>query len=152
MLDVFLLDKTCTKQMSALEKMKLKLLPSLLNGKGYLVKLHPQLLTSCFNLALFPWLLVIVFILSSFVSMRHKHHLLNPYLLVNLFTWRIYNTWKVTASRIWKSCLIYSLHFSQIASIGQAQKGIKQSPYIVIMGTRGIWFGAIFSLYGNCGK
>ena len=47
---------------------------------------------------------------------------------------------------------VYSLHFSQFDSIGQGQKGIKQSPYLVTMGTRGIWFSAIFSLYGNCGK
>ena len=38
MLDVLLLDKTCMQQMSVLEKMKLELLPSLLNEKGYLVK------------------------------------------------------------------------------------------------------------------
>ena len=80
--------------------------------------------------------------------MNHKHHLLNNYLLIKLFTLSIYIIQQANSAKrhmkFKKSFLIYSSHLSQFDFIGQAQKSIKQFPYIVIVGNGGIWFGTTF--------
>ena len=98
---------------------------------------------ACFN----SWLCS-----TCFASIRHKPLLLKSYLWNELYTMCQYNIQIVTAKRIWKSELIYSLHFSQFGSIGQAQNVSKQFPYKVIVGTGSICSSAKSSLYGSSGK
>ena len=117
------------------------------------IYLSGYLVCKCFCLE-FAW--IFLFLLTMcLVSMNHKFHLLNYYLLTTECTEiHIHHQTSEEWLKIQKSVLIYTWHVSQFEIIGQAQKKHQAIPCMVIMGNRGIWFGAIFPymvMVGNRG-
>ena len=92
----------------------------------------------------FAWILLFLLVLCL-ISMKHKFLILKHYILTRVYTQiSLHHETCEEWVEIWNSALLYIWYLYRFEFIGQAQKSIKQFLYMVIEGTRSIWFGNIF--------
>ena len=97
---------------------------------------------------------IFLFLLTMcLVSMNHRFHLLNYYLLTKECTEiHIHHQTSKEWLKIKKICPFIHLTSLSIWNHWTSSKSIKQFPCVVITGNRGIWFGTIFPYKVNGGK